>query len=471
MSRFQKDFADFYRRGRGDIFFFAEEWLRFNGVDNWELSDQQRALLQCVQDDLDAPLSEKKRRIAVKSGQGPGKTTVEVIIGLWRAFLDVDALVIVTAPTMVQLRDVWIAEARRIVQRAHPVLQSMIEITNSKIIICGRKTWGIWTRSASKQENFQGYHATYLTMIFDEASGIDRAIMVTAKRTLTNKESLLIAAGNPNTRECGFFDMFHKPSETTQWHKFTWSAEDAPHVDKANLKRLEVEYGRQSDIYRVGVLGEFPSMDPNAVFSSDDLWACTGVPLLDAARMRGTLSVDKAIGIDIARFGSDESVIYRRSGLAVVETKILVKTEPMSVVEAAFRMQADAGWTDDETWYIPDADGMGQGVMAMFSRAGKKFLEFHNNGKSSRKEYLNKITEAYFVLAKLSRERKLHIPNDELLIQQLSSRLYDVNNPKGKLALEKKDVMFKRLDGASPDRADALAMAFYGAVKARGMIA
>ncbi|MEE8494676.1 MAG: hypothetical protein V3S25_11585, partial [Nitrospirales bacterium] len=174
MSKFAKDFASFYQQGRGDIFFFAREWLRFNGVDNWELSDQQVELLQCVQDDLSAPLSEKKRRIAVKSGQGPGKTTVEVIIGLWRAFLDVDALCIVTAPTMVQLRDVWIAEARRIMQRAHPVLQSMVEITNTKIVICGRKTWGIWTRSASKAENFQGYHATYLTMIFDEASGIDR---------------------------------------------------------------------------------------------------------------------------------------------------------------------------------------------------------------------------------------------------------------------------------------------------------
>lgn len=462
----KEQFRDLYRRARRDILVFAREMLLFDGEHNYNLSDQQIGLLNCVQDETLLPPDQKKRRIAVRSGQGPGKTTVEVVIGLWRAFLDVDSLVIVTAPTMRQVRDVWIAEARRVLQNAHPFVRGMVEVTNTKIVIGGRPTWGVWTATATKEDNFHGYHQKYLTMIFDEASGIDRRIIQVAKGTLTNENSLMIAAGNPTTRECAFFDFFHKPSEANLWHKFVWNAEEAPHVDKLNLKRIETEFGKASDVYRVRVLGEFPVSDPNSIVSSEDLWGCVGTDMFEAARMRGTLDHDRAIGIDVARFGSDESVIYRRSGHAVVEQCILVKTEPVDVIERAFVMQAMAGWTDASCLYVVDADGMGQGIMGILRRAGKRLLEFHNGGKPSSSSYSNKISEAYFNVAKLAQQRRLHIPNDEILVQQLASRLYHLNK-KGKIEIEEKKEFVKR-SGHSPDRADALAMCYYTGTMARG---
>lgn len=437
---------------------------------NPTLTEQQRKLLQVVKAETFMPMSRRLKRVVVKSGQGTGKTTDEVIIGLWRAFLEVDSLVLVSAPTLMQVRDVWFAELRRLLQKAHPFLRKACTVTSQKCLLFKRKEWGIWGRTAAKPENFQGYHNKRLTFILDEASGINREIIRTIKGTLTNSDSLLICAGNPNTRECAFFDMFYKPSEAKLWHKFTFNAEQSPITDKENIRRIAQEFGTNSDVYRVRVLGEFPLADPNCVISSDDLWACTGISMLQASTMRNYMQFDKAIAIDFARFGGDESVIYRRSGHAVVEARIFARTEPIDVVEAAMRMQQAAGWRDSQVIYVCDAGGIGQGILGVLRRAGKQVHEFHTQARPSQPDYANKMTEAYFHVAQLAKKRRIHLPDDELLVHQLSTRLYSTNS-KGKLELEKKDAYMKRMEGLSPDRAEALAMAFYNAVKARGRAA
>lgn len=455
-SRFARSFTELYKRWRPDIHCFAREGFRFRPT------RQQAEAFEIVQDETTLPMEKRLKRLAMSSGQGVGKTTVEVVIAVWRALQDIDSLVVVTAPTMVQLTDVWIAEARRLHGNAHQVLKQMLNIDNRKITICGRPTWGIWTRSASRPENFQGYHQKNLTIIFDEASGIERGIIETAKGTLTNENSLIIASGNPNTRECAFFDMFHHPVESQMWHRRVFDARESEIVDQENVRRLILEFGEESDVVRVRVKGLFPLADPNCVMSTEDIYACQGVPMLDAVRMKGEGAFSRQFGVDFARFGGDESVIYRRSGNAIVEWRRIVKREPLDVLEMAFEMQKKAGWSDDSCLYVVDASGMGQGVMANAYRAGKKVHEFHSHGSSSRPDFANKMTEAYFHLAKLARARRMHIPVDQELAKQLTSRFY-LTDAKNKLILEKKDEYMKRGPYPSPDRADALAMAFYTA--------
>jgi len=476
MGKLSAEFEAWYAHVREDPLIFAREALMCidddeTGPNNPKLTKQQVALLLAVKEDMALPMDKRKKRVAVKSGQGTGKTTDEVVLALWRVFLAVDNLVMVTAPTAVQVRDVWFAELGRILQNAHPFIKKACKVTAMKCIIFGRvKTWGIWGRTATKAENFQGYHATQLTFILDEASGIDREILRTIKGTLTNTDSLLVCAGNPNTRECGFFDMFYKPSESGLWHKFTFNSEDSPITDKENIRRIGQEFGTNSDVYRVRVLGEFPLSDPNCVMSSDDLWACTGISMVEAARMRTLQKIDKVISIDFARFGGDESVTYRRSGNAIVESRIFARTEPLDVVEAAMHMQKRAGWTDRGCWYVVDAGGMGQGILGVLHRARKQVHEFHTQHRSSVQDFGNKMTEAYFNVAKLARARRIHVPDDEHLVHQLCSRLYETDN-KGKLILEKKDQFMKRMEGLSPDRADAFVMAFYQSIVTRGQVA
>lgn len=459
-SKFQREWDLLYPEIRSDIFALARKGF------NFEPTDQQGEALEIVQWETTQPVSMRKKRIAIKSGQGTGKTTVSVLLATYRTLRDVDALTVVTAPTMSQLRNVFMAEARRRFLAAHPCLQRATKFTADKIIFGKRSNWMVLCKTASKPENFQGFHQDFMTFIIDEASGVDTGIIEQIKGTLSNEDSMLLAIGNPNTRNCSFFDFFNK--DRHNWHTFTFDSRESPLVAKKNIETLIDEYGENSDVVRVRVKGEFPSMDPNCVISSEDMEACSKTDKVDCAMLEGFRG-QKQFGIDLARYGSDESVIYRRSGLSIVEEKTFVKTDPATVVREAFMMQQRAGWSNDDTVYVFDAGGMGQGVAHMFYENEKRVWEFHNGGKSNDPDYENAISEAWFILAYLTRKKLCHIPLDNRLIAQLCARQYETLDKQGRtvVKIEPKEAYIKRQkkegneENSSPDRGDALAYAFY----------
>jgi len=277
-----------------------------------------------------------------------------------------------------------------------------------------------------------------------------------------------------NSRSCRFYDFFNKDREL--WHTFTFNAEHSPLVSKEKIAKMEKAYGRNSTPFRVRILGEFPDMDPNCVISSEYLEKCASTDLMGCAFDPQAVWPDgrhiKQFGIDLARYGSDESVIYRRSGNAIVEERVFVKTEPSVVIKHAFRMQLEAGWKDEDCWYVFDAGGIGQGVAHMFYDAGKNVVEFHNAGSSNSEDFADKITEAWFTLARLVAEERVYIPIDNRLVAQLTSRQYVTKDIRGqmRLKIEGKEEYNKRMikegrsESPSPDRADAMVMAFYNDV-------
>jgi phage terminase large subunit len=450
MGRQSRAMMEMYRAIREDIFSFCAAM-------NFSPTNQQAQLLQAV---MDAEHGKGSNWIACKSGQGPGKTTVSTLIGLWRCLQDVDALTIVTAPTMRQCREVWLTECRRRLEGADPLLQRFIKVTKTKVEIGGRADWGVKTVTATKEENAQGFHEERMTVIVEEASGVPRPIITQFKGTLSNPNALLLQIGNPNSRDCDFYDCFN--SNRDRWECFTFNAEDTARdypniVNPQRNKDLEEEFGRQSDVYRVRVLGEFPMADPNCVMSSDDVEACMKPSnMVRASQQDGA----KVIGIDLARFGGDENAVYRRSGLAVMDHWNQSRVEPIVAVRKAFAMQASAGWSDAETLYVVDAGGIGQGILHVLYEAGKNVVEFHSGGVAQEGDkFGDAITEGWFRLAKAVKERRCYLPKDKTLIQQLSSRQYSTNK-KGLLVLESKDQYMKR-GYDSPDRADGVVYAFF----------
>jgi len=460
MGRQARVLGEMYRHIRGDIFKLCQA-LRF------EPTNQQSELLLAVQM---ATQGKGSNWIACKSGQGPGKTTVSGIAAIFRCLQDVDAMTVVTAPTMRQCREVWLAELRRTLDKADPMLRRLINITKTKVEIAGRSDWGVKTATATKEENAQGFHEKNMTVIVEEASGVPRPIITQYKGTLSNPNALLLQIGNPNTRACDFFACFN--SNRSRWSCHTFNAEDTardyPHIvnPQRNLD-LENEFGRDSDVYRVRVLGEFPFSDPNCVMSSDDIEACMDRRLM--VRMAAASS-GKNFGVDLARYGGDENTVFRRSGHSIVEWWKQSRCDPSVAVDRAFRMQADAGWDDALTNYTVDAGGIGQGILHRFYDAGKSVHEFHNGGTAMEShKYADAITEAWFRLARLTKARNCHLPADRELIQQLSSRQYNTNK-KGLLVLEPKDQYIKR-GFTSPDRADGCVYAFHDLHEIEGRVA
>lgn len=419
---------------------------------------------------MDAIHGRAPGKIAVKSGQGPGKSTASGIVGLFRLLTPFSKLV-VTAPTMRQCKDVWLAECKQTLRRADPRLRAMYNITGTGIGVCGYKQdeWGCLLVTATTSEGAQGQHRKDMDVIEEEASGISHEMDQQYKGTLTNPNSLFLKIGNPNTRDCPFFDCFS--TQAHKWVTYTWNAEETPASPWFNPERnkeLEDEFGRDSDIYRVRVLGEFPLADPNCVISLEDVMKCMDRPKLLLPCMKINPHI-RQIGIDLARYGGDESAIFRRSGNSIVEHWWGPKVDPNDVVDRAFRMQAEANWRNEKCLYIADAGGIGQGVMGNFHRAGRQLVEFHNNGKATDRNYDNKITQGWFHLAKLLRQGQACLPKDNILMRQLSTRQY-ATTKKGKLILESKDDYIKR-GHESPDRADACVMAFWEHGVADGQIA
>jgi hypothetical protein len=446
----QNDFASFYERIRANIFLFCE-------AINFKPTSQQKAILACVQTEQETPYGQRKRRIAVKSGQGPGKTALTTVIALWRQFRNPGAWCVIFAPKEDQAKN-WLKECTRTIEKAPPFLKTLVQTHKKCIYFKGVPNWVIEVKTAACQENAAGIHHPHLTVIMDEACGVDREIVETLIGTVTQPDNLLFMIGNPTTRDSSFFDCFNQNRHL--WHTFTLNAEESPIVDPAHIAAQREQFGADSDVYKIRVLGEFPSMDPATVISSEDMYACTKTNPFEALKLLGRT---RQIGIDLARYGNNESVIYRRSGGAIVEQGIFARTDPSLVVANAFRMQKEALWTNDETLYMPDAGGMGQGVMHLFHNAGKNVTEFHSEGKPLDGQFKNAMTEAYFMLAKFTRSRGIHVPNDNRLIQQASARKYKVDK-NGKIILESKEDFAKEHGEESPDRADALALAFYNPI-------
>lgn len=429
---------------------------------NFKPTWQQEEAFHIVQTENDSPPSKRLKRLAIKSGQGPGKTAAASVIGSWRAMRFRDAQTIITAPTLRQVKDVYMAELRRVIHNADPELQQAYKLSSFRLTIAGRQDWGIRAVTSNKQENIQGNHQKRMSFVFDEASGIPRPIWETVKAGLTNEDSFLLAIGNPNDTDTGFHDCFY--SNADEWHKLTWNAEEAPYVDKVNIKKIEKEYGRESDVYRVRVLGEFPRQDPSSIMSFEDLLECSKNRLDVLAREPiGEGEVQKVIAIDIARKGGDESVATFRLGSAVLKMLIYVKREPADVIRAAFATQHDLGWKDSECIYTLDANGIGQGVLFLLYEAGKRVYEFHSNATPMQPhKYKDKASEAHFELRALVKERRVCLPSDRLTLYQLSKRKFDMK--KGLIVVENKDEYKKRIgtdESMSPDRADSVVMAFY----------
>lgn len=472
MSRFARNFEPLYERWRSDINIFALEGMNFGLQDGgngptW----QQKDLFDLIQLETILPESKRRKRVAVASGQGPGKTAASVVVALWRCLRYPDALCIVTAPSMRQCRQ-WVDECKRLLKVAHPVLQSFIKCYNTKVEINGNDIWGIKTATATRPENLQGIHEKRLTFIADEASGVPTPIIETIKGTLSNPDALFLQIGNPNTTDCAFYDCF--TTHRDEWHTLNWSAEDTardyPHiVSPSRNEALEREYGRESDVYKIRVKGEFPSQDPNALMSMTDLLACTKTSKIGCASILNILNINRAFGIDFARFGSDESVIVRRSGLAVMDMRVFVKVDPRRVVDCAFQMQHDAAWKNSDCWYLPDAGGLGQGVAHSFWESGKQTYEFHVQATAfDSSMFADQNSEAWWHFRNLVREHICHIPLDQRMLKQLGTRQYYTDR-EGKIKVETKDEWRDRLEVTeSPDRADGIIMAFYSKVGSGG---
>ncbi len=455
-TRKNKYIAFFKRRvvlWRNDIALFA--WDNFRFVpDEW----QSKAFKKV----------QRSKRISIKSGQGVGKTAATAIIFLWFLVCFPNSRIVATAPTRQQLNDVLWAEIEKWRQKS-PLLVHILKWTKTYIYFVGReKRWFGVARASSKPENMQGFHEDNMLFVVDEASGVDEAVLEAIRGTLTGINNKLLLVGNPTQTSGMFYDSHN--SEKASWDTLTVDAEKSNRTDKENIAALKKKYGADSNVVRVRVHGLFPLAEDDVFIPFSDVEKAM---MLDFGEDHEVLKL--SLGVDIARFGDDETVVYSNASnlinLEYRRTKQDLMVTSGVVIQKYKELASRYPNYHGLIFVYIDDTGMGGGVTdrlreVKYEQGLHRMVIMPVNFASSPPEfaeesYTNISGYMWGVLKELFRQKALSLPNDEELSAQLTTRKYKVNS-KGKIQLESKEEMKKR-KLPSPDMGDALALSCYTA--------
>jgi hypothetical protein len=217
-------------------------------------------------------------------------------------------------------------------------------------------------------------------------------------------------------------------------------------------ERKEI-WGEENPIYQARVLGEFPDQAEDTLISLTDIEA--------AAQRRMPAIPDGAapptviLAVDVARFGSDRSVILTRRGNSVENVQTFHHLDTMQLagwVAAAIRE------TGPEV-VVVDEIGVGAGVVDRL-REQSFPVRGINVARRARQDglFINLRAEGYWQLRELFSSGEIAIPNDNQLIGELAALRYSFDS-QGRIQMESKDSMRQR-GLPSPDKADALMLAF-----------
>ncbi|MHB9925510.1 DEAD/DEAH box helicase family protein [Clostridium botulinum] len=432
---------------------FAEDMLDFH-PDEW----QSKVMMDIA----------NSSKVSVRSGQGVGKTGLESAIIIWFLCCRPYPKVVATAPTMQQLYDVLWAEVAKWLNESK--VKDFLKWTKTKIYMIGEEErWFATAKTATKPENMQGFHEDYMLFIVDEASGVADPIMEAILGTLSGAENKLLMCGNPNKTSGVFYDSHNRDRSHYKTHKV--SSLNSPRTSKENIEMLKEKYHEDSDVYRVRVLGEFPKGELDTFIS------------LEYAELATKFILDPVgdilhLGVDVSRFGDDETVIAPRIGDKVFKLNCYSKQDTMTTVGyiiTTFKEYMEKFPSLKKCKAKIDDTGVGGGVTDRLKEVVKEQnlpIEVIpvNNGAASYDEHFENlgactwgevkdILEENFSAYMRNETLKIQLPEDEKLISQLSTRKYRITS-RGKIALEsKKDMKERGL--TSPDRADAVVLTFY----------
>lgn len=399
--------------------------------------------------------------VGVRSGHGNGKSAVEAVLILHymgtRAYCKVPC----TAPTKHQLYDVlwselskWHHEMAK--NSAGALFANMFQWTKERFFHKGDKEKDRWfaaarTANKDKPEGLQGFHADYVLRIVDESSGVDDSVHETLDGATGIYETKEFHGGNPTRNEGAFFDMWHKSKGIYQ--TFTWSCLDSPIAPRKFIEKIIARYGKDSQVYTIRVLGRHYLGEGDSYIPYHLAYEATyrDVPLDKTA--------PTVMGVDVARFGDDETVIAIRQGDIFFPLHSFSKKSTMETV-GYVRLLAKQF---KPAQIFVDEIGLGAGVYDRLEELGYPVTGV-NVAESPATEHADeyvRLRDELWGLMRLwleARRGRFHDNDDLDLVSELTTPKFKITSD-GKIKIESKEEM-KRRNKASPNRADACMLTF-----------
>jgi hypothetical protein len=398
------------------------------------------------------------RKVAVKAAHDVGKSWLAGVIACW--WIDTrpvgDAFVASTAPSHPQVHAILWEEIRK--QHTRGALPG--EVLQSDHWKIGGTLVGYGRKPADRDENgFQGIHRKYVLGVIDEANGVPEQLWTAVEAITTNEHCRILAIGNPDDPTSEFAKVC-KPG--SGWHVITIPATASPNFtgetvpDALRDLLLSPEWvedkrrrwGETSPRYVSKVLGEFPDIGVDTLIAPKWIEA--------AQKLAGDTVADRILAVDVARFGSDRTVLGLRQGQRfriVGDFGGLATTETVGHVIHAIR-RYDVGEVR------VDVVGVGAGVADQLIERGVTVVEMNSGAAPlDPEQFLNARAEWWWGLRERFEQTAIDIdPDDDDTAAQIGSVKYKFTS-RGQVQIESKDDMKKR-GLPSPDRGDTAMMAF-----------
>ncbi len=389
------------------------------------------------------------RRLSERSGHGVGKTTGLAWVVICHAITRFPQKTICTAPTSSQLFDALAAEVKAWMKKLPVALQDLFEIQVDQIRLRAAPEESFIAFRTSRPETpeaMAGVHSAHVLLICDEASGIPDPVFESAAGSMSGVNATTILAGNPVRTSGLFFESHTKLRD--KWETRHISCVGHPRISPDFIEDMERRYGKDSNAFRVRVLGEFPTGDDDTIIP---------FALVEAALHRDVtpLHVRPIWGVDCARFGNDASAICKRRGNSLVQpTDIRRGYDTMQVV-GWIKSQWDAAQPSDRpTEILVDAIGIGAGVCDRLYelKLPARGINVSETGALS-EQYPNLRSELWFRGYDWFNRKDSNLKGDEALAAELTQQRFKYLSDGRRMALSKDDM--KKLGVQSPNRADA----------------
>ena len=306
----------------------------------------------------------KNKRTTIRSGHGTGKDASAALLALWFMSTRPYAKVVCTAPTARQLADILWSEISKWLRRS--ILADEFVIQKDKIFHKeSKEEW--WIRAVStsvkasaedQAETLAGFHGDHLLIIVDEASGVPDPVYVPLEGALTQEDNRVLLIGNMTRNSSYFYDTHFHPAISKQWNKLHWDSRKSENVTKEMVEYFAMKYGVDSNVFRIRVAGDPPLESETTLIPLAWAIQCVGNEV--------TALEDEPLylGVDVARYGEDKSIILPRQGLIINPWDEFHGLNTIALADRALAtfsdLEADGGAVDEI--------GVGSGVIDYIHR-------------------------------------------------------------------------------------------------------
>jgi hypothetical protein len=411
-------------------------------------------------------------RVNVLAVNGSGKDLMVIApFAIWHLLARCNSQTTITSSSANQLEGQTSRHIQRLAEKVNLYHNDEIIHITERELYCNKTGSFINLFVTDEPGRAEGWHqlspGASFALICNEAKSVPDTTDEAFARC--NGANIRLNVSSPGKPEGFFFDRYTcgedldliAPSEGTNnqaWKNLKVTYEDCPHLGGDYYKNsIENDYGDASPLTRALLYAEFTSTDEQVVIHSHLIVRCLKFPPTWAK------DIKNIGGLDLSG-GGDETVLVIRNGNKVLGLEAMREHDVATQVVRIENWFKKWSLGKDGSLVHVDAGGRWASIADLLRAKGYKLRYHFNNSESSKPlQAGNKGTEMWLDFGKLVEDCDVILHEDKTLRKQLVSRYYEFKNQDNTTVpiLEPKRKA-KTKAHPSPDRADALVLAFFG---------